>query len=59
MSDWYAGIKNKANEVAGGGQVTIKSSQLTPQERVELDLKYPAPTGKAAEKPFVIRGTVE
>ncbi|OKP78739.1 hypothetical protein A3844_28925 [Paenibacillus helianthi] len=59
MSDWYAGIKNKANEVAGGGQGVIKSSQLTQGERAALDLKYPPPTGKAAVRPFVIRGTVE
>ncbi|WP_438497143.1 hypothetical protein [Paenibacillus sp. IHBB 3054] len=29
------------------------------KDRDALDLKYPPPTGKAAEKPFVIRGTVE
>jgi hypothetical protein len=59
MSDWYAGIKNKANEAAGGGQGVIRKSQLTMEERAALDLKYPRPTGKAAERPFVIKGTIE
>lgn len=59
MSKWRYGITNKANEEAGGGQGAIIKSQLTTEERAELDAKYPRPTGKAAERPFVIRGSVE
>jgi len=59
MGNWYSGIKKKENEAAGGGQGDIKSSQLSPEERAALDLKYPRPTGKAAERPFVIKGSVE
>jgi hypothetical protein len=59
VGKWKYGITNKANEEAGGGQGVIKKSQLTPEERAELDLRCPPPTGKAAERPFVIRGTIE
>lgn len=59
MGKWKYGITNKANEEAGGGQGAIKHSKLTPEELAELELKLPRPTGKAAERPFVIRGTIE
>jgi hypothetical protein len=59
LGKWKYGITNKANEEAGSGQGEIINSQLTTEERAELDRKYPRPTGKAAERPFVIRGTIE
>ena len=59
MGKWVNGITNKANEQAGGGQGVIKKSQLTLEELAELDMKYPRPTGKAAQRPFVIKGTIE
>jgi len=59
MSNWYSGIKSKEIESTGGGQGMIKSSQLTAEERANLDLKYPQPIGKAAERPFVIKGSIE
>ncbi|MEC0171672.1 hypothetical protein [Paenibacillus graminis] len=59
MGKWINGITNKANEQAGGGQGIIKKSQLTPEERDELDRKYPRPTGNAAERPFVIKWTIK
>ncbi|MEK4355180.1 hypothetical protein MKX41_30795 [Paenibacillus sp. FSL R5-0475] len=59
MSDWYSGIKSKDIEAKGGGQGKIMSSQLTPEQIAEIDAKYPKPTGKAAERPFVIKGSVE
>lgn len=59
MGKWHYEIKNKANEGTGSQHGSIKKSQLTPEQRAELDLKYPRPTGKAAERPFVIRGTIE
>lgn len=59
MSNWYSGIKSKEKEKSGGGQGVIKSSQLSPEEKAALDLQYPRPTGKAAERPFVIKGSVE
>lgn len=58
-SKWHYNIKSIAKEVAGGGQGVIKSSQVTPEELADLDQKYPRPTGKAAERPFVIKGSVE
>lgn len=59
MSKWKYGITNRANEEAGSGQGAIIKYQLTPKELAELNKKYPRPTGKAAERPFVIRGTIE
>ncbi|WHY17106.1 hypothetical protein QNH28_16465 [Paenibacillus sp. G2S3] len=56
MSDWYSGIKSKEIESTGGGQGKIKSSQLTEEERANLDLKYPKPIGKADERPFYDKG---
>ncbi|WP_342480064.1 hypothetical protein NST07_20655 [Paenibacillus sp. FSL L8-0340] len=58
-SKWHYNIKSKAKEAAAGGQGEIKKSQLSPEEMARLDLEYPRPTGKAAEKPFVIKGTIE
>ncbi|MEK3969468.1 hypothetical protein [Paenibacillus sp. FSL H7-0323] len=59
MSDWYSGIKSKDIEVTGGGQGEIKRSQLTSEEIAEIEAKYPRPTGKAAERPFILKGSVE
>ncbi|MFD5020086.1 hypothetical protein BSK65_04925 [Paenibacillus odorifer] len=59
MSDWYLGIKSKEKETSGGRQGVIKNSQLSPEEKAGLDLKYRRPTGKAVERPFVIKGSVE
>jgi hypothetical protein len=59
MNEWHFSNKDKAVELAAGGQGKIKVSQLTPEELDEIRRKYPAPTGADAKKPIPIDGYIK
>ncbi|AIQ63303.1 hypothetical protein PSTEL_09600 [Paenibacillus stellifer] len=43
MNDWHFANKDRASELAAGGQGEIKVSRLSPAELEEIRRKYPAP----------------